>query len=75
MGVLVLVGDAGVEDEAPPRGGSLVHGPERLDEQRQGAALRDHFHHALPDPGSELGAERNLGGFVASQLAWLGRRE
>jgi hypothetical protein len=25
-GVLVLVGDAGVEDETPPRGGSLVHG-------------------------------------------------
>jgi hypothetical protein len=26
-GVLELVGDAGVEDEAPPRGGHFVNGP------------------------------------------------
>jgi hypothetical protein len=52
-GVLVLVGDAGVEDEAPPRGSSLIHGPEWLNEEGQGAALRDHFHHAWPGPCGE----------------------
>jgi hypothetical protein len=71
-GVLVLVGDAGVEDEAPPRRGSLVHGPERLDEQGQGASLGNHLHHALPDPGSELRAERDLGGFVALPAGVVG---
>jgi hypothetical protein len=32
----MLVGDASVEDEAPPRSGSLVHGPERFDEEGRG---------------------------------------
>ena len=32
--ILKLVGDAGVEDEAPPRVGGLVHRAERLDEER-----------------------------------------
>ncbi len=32
-GVLILVGNAGVEDEAPPRRGGLVHCPQRLDEE------------------------------------------
>jgi hypothetical protein len=64
-GILVLVGDASVEDEAPPRSGSLVHGPEWLNEEGQGAALRDHFHHALPGPCGEFGTQRNLGSFVA----------
>jgi hypothetical protein len=65
-GVLKLVGDASVKDEAPPRGSRLVHGPEWLDEEGQGTALRDHLHHSLrPDPRGELGAECNLGSLVS----------
>ena len=41
----------------------------------KGAALRDHFHHALPGPCGEFGAQRNLAALLRSQLAWFSRRE
>ena len=63
--VLELVGDAGVENQAPPRVGGLVHRAERLDEEREGAVAGNHFDDALPRPGGELGAKRDLGGLVA----------
>ncbi len=31
----------------------------------KGAALRDHFNHALPGPCGDFGVQRNLGSFVA----------
>jgi hypothetical protein len=63
-GVLILVGNTGVKNEAPPRGGCFVHGSKGLDEEWEGAAPGYDFDHALPSPGSELGAESDLGGLV-----------
>jgi hypothetical protein len=60
--ILVLVGGASIEEGA---GGSLVHGPELSMKRGKGAAPRDHFHHALPGPCGECGAQRNLGSCVA----------
>jgi hypothetical protein len=63
-GVLILVGNTGVKDEAPPRGSCFVHCSKGLDEEWEGAAPRYNFDHALPGPGGELGAESDLGGLV-----------
>jgi hypothetical protein len=58
--VLVLVGDAGVQDEPPPWGSGFVNGTERLNEEGKGTADGNHLNDTLPDPGRELGAESNL---------------
>jgi hypothetical protein len=64
-GILELIGDAGIQDEAPPWRGGLVDGPEGLDEERQRAVERHHLNDALPDPHSELGAKGDLGRLVS----------
>ena len=62
----------GVQDEAPPWWGGLVHGAEGLDEEGKGAVGGDHLDDALPGPGGELGAEGNFGGLVAFPAGVVG---
>ena len=59
--VLVLIGDASIEDEAPPRGSCLVHGSQRFNEEPERATPGDDLNDALPGPHGDLGTECNLG--------------
>jgi hypothetical protein len=70
--VLELVGEACVEDEAPPGGGGLVYRAEWLDEEGKAAVAGNHFCDALPCPGGELGAESDLGSLVAFPTSVVG---
>ncbi len=63
--ILIFVGNAGIQDEAPERVSGLVNSAQGLDEERQGAVVGHHFDDALPDPSGELGTEGDLSGFVA----------
>ena len=71
-GVLILVGDAGVEDEAPPRRGGLVDSAERLDEEWDGTTLRNHLDNALPGPRGDFGPKGDLSGLVAFPTGVVG---
>ena len=73
-GVLHLVGDSSVKDEAPPRVGGFVDRTEWFDEEREGAVARDQLGDALPGPCGELGPECDFGGLVAfpAGVVWSG---
>jgi len=71
-GVLKLVGESSVEDEAPPGRRGLVDCAKRLDVEREGAVSGHHFHDALPRPGSELGTKSDLGGLIALPAGVVG---
>ncbi len=70
--ILELVGDAGVQDEAPEGISGLVDSAQGLDEKWQGAVVGHHLDDALPDPSGELGAEGDLSGFVAFPASVVG---
>ena len=63
-GILILVGDAGIEDEAPEGISCLFDCAKGLDEQGERAISGYHFANALPGPGGELGTDGYLRGFV-----------
>ena len=63
-GVLELVGEASVQDEAPPGCCGLVNRAQRLNEEREGAVHGNHLDDALPRPRGELGAKGDLGRLV-----------
>ena len=71
-GVLVLVGEAGVQNQAPEGRGRLVHRTEWFDEEGEGAPARDDLDNALPDPRGKLGPERDLGGLVPLPAGMVG---
>jgi hypothetical protein len=64
QGVLILVGDAGVQDEAPEGVGSFVDGAHGVNEKLEWAVVGHHFNYALPYPSSKLGTEGDLGCLV-----------
>ena len=70
--VLILVGDASVEDEAPPGCCSFVDSAEGLDEEGNGATLGNHLNNTLPSPGCNFGPEGNLGSLVALPAGVVG---
>jgi hypothetical protein len=70
--VLILVGNAGVEDEAPPGCCGFVDSAEGLDEEGNGATLGNHLNNTLPSPGCYFGPEGNLGSLVALPAGVVG---
>jgi hypothetical protein len=70
--VLILVGDASVEDEAPPGCCGFVDSAEGLDEEGNGATLGNHLNNTLPSPGCYFGPEGNLGSLVALPAGVVG---
>jgi hypothetical protein len=71
--VLERVGDACVEDEAPPRSRCLVDSAQRLNEERVAAPMGNHLDNALPGPSCELRADGYFGRLVAlpAGMIWL----
>jgi hypothetical protein len=63
-GALKFIGQASIKDKAEPRVRGLVNSTQGLDEERGGAAGRDHLDDALPNPCGEFGAEGYLGCLV-----------
>jgi hypothetical protein len=74
-GVLELVGDASVEEEAPPRGSHFVNSDQGLDEERERAAPEEYLDDVLPGPGGEFGAKSDLRRFVVlpAGVIWASR--
>ena len=70
--VLILVGNANIENEAPPGCCGFVDSAEGLDEEGDGAALGNHLNNTLPSPGCYFGPEGDLGSLVALPAGMVG---
>ncbi len=68
-GVLILVGDAGIKDEAPPLGCCLVYGTKGLDGDREGQPRRTISTTPRQVQVANLGPSAILAASLRAQLA------